>query len=128
MFQFSYLPYFPTAIDKKINRIHIFNFATLKDQYIDNIQIRNRIQQLCEMYVDSNGEPSNQIAIAVIADKKFHSPDYVFGSILYSHSVDEKLFAALANLIDRRNPDDLHILKALDWVRLAFSNSACIVN
>ncbi|HEX9425431.1 MAG TPA: hypothetical protein VF899_19470 [Pyrinomonadaceae bacterium] len=199
MFQFSYLPYFPTAIDKKINRIHIFNFATLKDQYIDNIQIRNRIQQLCEMYVDSNGEPSNQIAIAVIddnysfrplskeqiedlhnyvlallfcslvrnrqhgacasehfklyhqnfdltsgmiayeagsyikridmveiADKKFHSPDYVFGSILYSHSVDEKLFAALANLIDRRNPDDLHILKALDWVRLAFSNSESI--
>ncbi len=74
MFQFSYLPYFPTAIDKKINRIHIFNFATLKDQYIDNIQIRNRIQQLCEMYVDSNGEPSNQIAIAVIDDNYSFRP------------------------------------------------------
>lgn len=194
MFQFSYLPYFPKAIDLKTNRIHIFDVATLKDQHIDDTQIRQRIQQLCAMYVNSKGEPSNRLAIAIIddsysfnalsneqiddlqnyalallfcslvnnqqngawasehfklyhqnfdltsdmimyeagsyiklthavdiSDKKFHAPDYVFDSIFYSF--DKKLFAALANLIDARNPDDQFILKALDWVKLAFSNS-----
>ncbi|HKQ73221.1 MAG TPA: hypothetical protein VJ810_05795 [Blastocatellia bacterium] len=198
MFQFAYFPYFPSPnikiVDVKVNRIHIFNFAELKDKYINDLRIRNRIQQLCSMYVDSNGEPSNQIAIAVIDDnysfnvlsneqiedlhnyamallfcslvnnkqngawasehfklyhqnfdltsdmityetgsyiklahtvrvseKKFHSPDYVFDSIFYSF--DKKLFAALANLIDAGNPDDQFIFKALDWVKLAFSNS-----
>ncbi len=201
MYQFSYLPYFPSPNSKtndlKVGRIHLFNFASLKDKYIEDVQVKNRVQQLCEMYVDGTGKPSNQVTIAVIdgnysfsplseeqindlqnyivallfcsivnnkqgaawasehfklfhqnfdltsnliayeagsyiklkhmveiADKKFFLPDFITNGFFYNF--DEKLFAALANLIDARQPDDEFILKTLDWVRLAFSNSESI--
>jgi hypothetical protein len=72
MYQFSYIPYFPTSqsnqVDIKVNRVHFFNFWAFKDKYITNTDRREDIQKLCEMYIDNDGSPVNQMTIAVIDD------------------------------------------------------------
>lgn len=67
MFLFAYFPYFPSdRADIKVNRLHLFNFWQFKDQYIPNPQIRERMRQFCELYVDTSQNVLQTMTIAVI--------------------------------------------------------------
>jgi hypothetical protein len=83
MFQFSYLPYFPVDnIDVKVGRLHLFNFWRCKDTYIPDQRLKDRIEQMCNLYfeVDFNPESEtglkrlNSITLAVIDDNYSFTP------------------------------------------------------
>ncbi len=64
----SYLPYFPRSrtIDIHLSRLHLFNFRRYKDKYIQDSSLKNAVQTLCDMYVDEQGEPLEQVTIATL--------------------------------------------------------------
>lgn len=78
MFQFSYLPFFPTPrgkeFDAKVGKVHLFNFWKFKDSYINDLAVRRKMESLCEMYVDEQGKPCHSMTIAVIDNNYSFSP------------------------------------------------------
>lgn len=63
---FSAFPYFPTPnIDFIVNRLHVFNLQQSKDKYIADSLVKQRVEQFCTLYVDSNLEKISTLALAV---------------------------------------------------------------
>lgn len=63
---FSAFPYFPTMnVDFSINRLHVFNLWQLKDKYIEDSLVKQKVEQFCALYVDSNLETVSTLALAV---------------------------------------------------------------
>lgn len=72
--QFSFFPHFPTDnVDVRINRLHLFNFWNLKDSYIMDSQVRQKLEKFCALHVNTDLEKLNSPAIAVI-DNEYTFP------------------------------------------------------
>src|SRR5262249_5254788 len=72
IYQFAFFPYFPTTtgrqIDMKVNRLHLFNFWRFGKEYIKDDALREKLEQIASMYVDSQLRPSQALTVAVIDD------------------------------------------------------------
>jgi hypothetical protein len=73
--QFSFLPYFPSDdIDLKVNRLHLFNFWNHKDTYIPDADVKQYLERICSMYVDSKLDRLKELTVAVIDDNYALNP------------------------------------------------------
>lgn len=88
MYQFSAFPYFPASIDVHLNRLHMFNFSEFKDLYIQDEQIKNRIEKLAALYVDANLERLHCLTMCVIDD------DYSFQPLTEQQTKDTQRYAS----------------------------------
>lgn len=67
MFQFSAFPYFPTDnVDYPVNRLHLFSFWRFKDKYLQNPEVRQKVERLCALYVNSELKRLDFCLLAVI--------------------------------------------------------------
>jgi hypothetical protein len=89
MYQFSFLPYFPSDdLDLKINRLHLFNFRNHKDDYIPDDAVKQQMERICSLYVDSNLDQLKEFTIAVI------DGNYAFVRITKDQGIDSEKFAS----------------------------------
>src|SRR5262245_40468450 len=64
VFQLSYLQYFTTAdIDTRIGRLHLFNFWRFKDTYITDERLRDKIEEICNLYCDIDLSPLSETGL-----------------------------------------------------------------
>jgi len=67
MHQFSFLPYFPsTDFDMRVGRLHLLSFWKYKDAYIPDQTLREKLERICQLYVDTKLETLDELTIAVI--------------------------------------------------------------